>query len=562
MADFRLGRLKFKWRGSWTASTAYVIDDIVKYGGNTYVCTTNHTSSAETTFYSGDLSNWDLHVEGVDNKGNWTASYWYKVNDVVKYGNTQYRCTVGHTSSSTFDSTKFTVYLEGLNFEDTWSSGTEYQKGDIVTYRGYSYVSKGTHTTTTTPNADTTNWEVLTTGFSAQGAYDPNTSYSLGDVVRYGGNSYVNKLSSQGVAPTTTANWTLITEGLNWTGAWDSATVYQLGDVVNRNSNSYVCITSNTTGAANAPELDPNGNYWNFLAQGGSGAQVLQETGDLLYQAASGVNRIALPTGSTGTAAEQAQASGQILTVGGSPLLPRWEKNNTTASVFYVTKEGADTNNGQSISRGFASLRHACDYIATLTGAAAPSITNPISIFVKAGEYDEVLPIVLPEFVSIIGDNLRTSIIKPAAGDSNMQALGLTTNLTSVRFGETISNAAGTKTAMVLDSDYTANVHLLNLTGGEWTTSDKYLDIVDNKHADARNLLNSNRMFIAWEAYHRHVANDGAVSGTEATVKSRLAELVDAIAFNVKHGGNNKVYDYGTALVLSLIHISEPTRPY
>ena len=548
MADFRLGRLKFKWRGSWTASTAYVIDDIVKYGSNTYVCTTNHTSSAETTFYSTDLSNWDLHVEGVENLGNWTSSYWYKVNDVVKYGNTQYRCTVGHTSSSTFDSTKFTVYLEGLNFEDTWSSGTEYQKGDIVTYRGYSYVSKGTHTNTTTPNADTTNWEVLTTGFSAQGAYDPNTAYSLGDVVRYGGNSYVNKLSSQGVAPTTTANWTLITEGLNWTGAWDSATVYQLGDVVNRNSNSYVCITSDTTGAANAPELDPNGNYWNFLAQGGSGAQVLQETGDLLYQAASGVNRIALPTGSTGTAAEQAQASGQILTVGGSPLLPRWEKNNTTASVFYVTKEGADTNNGQSISRGFASLRHACDYIGTLTGAAAPSVTNPISIFVKAGEYDEVLPIVLPEFVSIIGDNLRTSIIKPAAGDSNMQALGLTTNLSSIRFGETISNAAGTKTAMVLDSDYTANVHLLNLTGGEWTTADKYLDIIDNKHADARNLLISNRAFIAHEAYHRHVANNGAVSGTEATVKSRLAELVDAIAFNVKHGGNNKVYDYGTAL--------------
>ena len=29
MADFRLGRLKFKWRGAWTASTAYVIDDII-----------------------------------------------------------------------------------------------------------------------------------------------------------------------------------------------------------------------------------------------------------------------------------------------------------------------------------------------------------------------------------------------------------------------------------------------------------------------------------------------------------------------------------------------------
>ena len=549
MADFRLGRLKFKWRGDWAGSTAYVIDDIVKYGGNTYVCTTNHTSSAETTFYSTDLSNWDLHVEGVENLGDWASSYWYKVNDVVKYGNTQYRCTVGHDSGSSFDSTKFVVFLEGLNFEDTWASGTEYQKGDVVTFRGYSYVAKGTHTSSTSPNNDTTNWEILTTGFEARGEYDAAIAYALGDVVRYGGNSYVNKLSSTGVAPTTTANWTLITEGLNWTGAWDSATVYQKGDVVNRNSNSYVCITDDTTGAANAPELDPNGNFWNYLAQGGNAAQVLQETGDLLYQAASGVNRIALPAGSTGTAAEQAQASGQVLTVGGNPLLPNWEKNNVTGSVYYVTKEGSDSNNGQSISRGFASLRHAADTISALTGSDAPSATNPVSIFVKAGEYDEVLPIVLPEFVSIIGDNLRTSIIKPAAGNSNMQALGLGANLTSIRFGETISNAAGTKTAMVLDSDYNTNVHILNLTGGVWDSNDKYLDIVDNKHADARDLLNANRMFIAWEAYHRHVALDGAVSGTEATVKNRLAELVDAVAFNVKHGGNNKVFDYGTALI-------------
>ena len=27
MADFKLGRLKFKWKGDWAGSTAYVIDD-------------------------------------------------------------------------------------------------------------------------------------------------------------------------------------------------------------------------------------------------------------------------------------------------------------------------------------------------------------------------------------------------------------------------------------------------------------------------------------------------------------------------------------------------------
>ena len=117
MADFRLGRLKFKWQGNWTASTAYVIDDIVKYGGNSYVCTTNHTSAAnETLFYTSDLSNWSIHTEGTAFKGDWAATTWYKVNDIVKYGNTQYRVTTGFTSGATFAATNLTIYVEGLKY--------------------------------------------------------------------------------------------------------------------------------------------------------------------------------------------------------------------------------------------------------------------------------------------------------------------------------------------------------------------------------------------------------------------------------------------------------------
>ena len=90
MADFRLGRLKFKWRGDWAASTAYVIDDIVKYGANAYVCTTNHTSiSSRDFFLFYRLGNWDLHTEGLRNRGDYqTTSVWYAINDIVKYGNT------------------------------------------------------------------------------------------------------------------------------------------------------------------------------------------------------------------------------------------------------------------------------------------------------------------------------------------------------------------------------------------------------------------------------------------------------------------------------------------
>ena len=632
MADFRLGRLKFKWRGEWSASTAYVIDDIVKFGANSYVCVVNHTSAAsETSFYSSDLSNWEIHTEGIRHRGDWQGgtdpitsnnlNTWYPVNDIVKYGNSQYRCTTGHTSSASFADANWTLYAEGLTFEDTWDNTTAYQLGDIVTYGGYSYIATQDNTGIQ-PNTNLTNWNVVTTGYQSQGYFNSATTYAPGNVVQYGGNTYSCKTTtgsqnapiatvsgdgstatytffsayvgtvpfnigdeivisgvdvagyngtyrvatvtltnftvantttapgSGGTAlytavPTNTRFWDLVVEGFNWGGQWSSTTVYQLGDVVNRNGNSYICITSNTLGAATAPELDAAGNYWNYMSQGGDAAQVLQETGDLLYQAAGGINRIALPAGSIGTAAEQREASGQVLTVGGSPLLPRWETNSTTAPVYYVTKEGSDANNGRSISRGFASLRHACDFIAAKTGADAPSATNPHTIYVKAGVYEETLPIQIPQFVSVIGDNLRTSIIKPKTGlASDMQALVLGTSVSHLKFGDTISNSAGTKTAKVLDSDYATNVHLLNLTGGQWDTNDLYVDIVSHTHADAANLITTNKAFIAAEAYHRHVANEGAVGGNETSVKARLEAFIDALQYNVKAGQNNKVWDY------------------
>ena len=628
MADFRLGRLKFKWRGDWAASTAYVIDDIVKYGANSYVCVVNHTSVAsQTSFYSEDITNnkWELHTEGLRQRGDWAPSTWYALNDLVKYGNSIYRCITAYTSGADFQFSFWSAYSEGLVFEDTWDSSTLYQKGDIVGYGGYTYVAEQ-NSTNVAPNTDTAYWKVLTTGYLSQGTYNSAEVYEPGNTVRYGGNTYackvttntetftIGSISGNGTTvtavfqttqptapfgigdqitisgvdiggyngtfrvatnstnqvtflhteqtpgatggtvsyvpvPTNVRFWDLVIEGFNWGGQWSASTVYQLGDVVNRNGNSYICITSNTLGAATAPELDSNGNYWNYLSQGGDAAQVLQEIGDLIYQAAGGINRIALPIGDQSAAALR-EASGQVLTVGGSPLLPRWESNNSTAPVYYVALEGSDSYNGRSISRAFASLRYACDYIASLTGAAAPSASNPHTIYVKAGVYEEILPITIPQFVSIIGDNLRTSVIKPAAGSSNLQALLLAGNVSHVLFGDTISNHDGTKTAKVLDSDYTNNVHILNLTGGEWTTSDKYVDIVSHLSGDAYNLLIANKEFIAEDAYYQYVVSEGsAPAGVEATVKARLSEFVGELAYNVKAGANNKVYGYASTLI-------------
>ena len=113
MADFVLGRLKFKWRGDWAASTAYLIDDIVKYGGNTYVVLTNHTSQAATADFYTDLTaaKYSIHTEGLFFKGDWAGSTFYKLNDLVKNGAYQYRCILQHTSASTLQSVQTGKYF-------------------------------------------------------------------------------------------------------------------------------------------------------------------------------------------------------------------------------------------------------------------------------------------------------------------------------------------------------------------------------------------------------------------------------------------------------------------
>lgn len=47
MAEFKLGRIRFVWKGAWATPTAYVKDDVVRVGGKVYICTTGHTSSAD-----------------------------------------------------------------------------------------------------------------------------------------------------------------------------------------------------------------------------------------------------------------------------------------------------------------------------------------------------------------------------------------------------------------------------------------------------------------------------------------------------------------------------------
>jgi hypothetical protein len=71
-------------------------------------------------------------------------------------------------------------------------------------------------------------------------------------------------------------------------------------------------------------------------------------------------------------------------------------------NVLYVSKSGDDSNSGKTLGESFASLKKALS-------VATPGTT----IFLKSGEYIEDNPLRVPARVSVVGDNLRNTTVRP-----------------------------------------------------------------------------------------------------------------------------------------------------
>lgn len=529
MADFVLGRLKFTFLGPWVTGTSYIKDDIVNYGGQSYACTGNHTANAN--FYT-DLGtgNWSLIAGGLYFKGAWYISTYYKLNDIVQYGGNSYVCTTPHTSTTgtIYDSfSNWTLYTSGLFFRGAWTANTQYNLNDIVRYGADAYVVTTQHVSPATANGfqitasadyqlltgglefqnnynnstnyavgdvvryggyvwvatqntvgnlptDPSNWQVLSTGYNARGvynnatqylpgdvvnygaysyvakitttgnlpsssgqwslinkgteylgAYNPATTYVAGDVVGFGGNTYIAITETTGTNPTVanSASWTTFTTGLNWKGTWDSGTTYQASDVVNYANSSFISVSTNNLN--NVPNASAT---WQTLVRG-SPDNVMLQPGDITIRNSLNAT-VRLPVG----------ANGQILVVSSNGL-PQWETAESTANVYYICADtGVDSPTaGISLQRPWKTIQYATQ---RLNAANTPGQTLA-TIMLKAGTYNETLPITLPPGCSIFGDTTRTTIVQPAPG---LSLDGATDNANSTMFLMSDSTGMGRMT--------------------------------------------------------------------------------------------------------------------
>lgn len=336
------------WMTNWAVSTLYNINDVVRYGGIVYTCTEKHTSAATLELgLEANNSVWAVLYSGINYVGQWASAVRYRLNDVVKYGANLWICTLYHTSTSNFSTPSWAIYIPGMEFLNEWIDSAAYVPGDIVRYGGYSYYSKS-HNIGQAPSVSPDEWNLLTQGFNIRGDWDSTTNYIVGDVVRHGGQIYVNIQTCSENLPTETAFWTLVIPGFGWNGIWVTNANYVIGDMVTRYASTYSCILAHTSSIGSVPV--PAGNtYWKLVVTGDL-TETLLSVGDT-------------KTFSTSEMALSVGVSGQLLKVTNG-LMPNWSSFGSMEYVYYVSPSGVDSpTRGVTINEPFKTVKYACDFV-------------------------------------------------------------------------------------------------------------------------------------------------------------------------------------------------------
>ena len=210
------------------------------------------------------------------------------------------------------------------------------------------------------------------------------------------------------------------------------------------------------------------------------------------------------------------------------------------------------------------------------TNANIPALINPQStISVKTGTYNEILPIVLPAFTAIVGDELRSTVIQPAAAIGNLvndkpKSIAAMKRIQSV-VANLISNATVTPTSGNTQTQVTTlpagDVGSTTATASVKTNAELMYDIVANGisnvpnfvlptvtgyntsflsgYGDGKAQVVQNYQFIKDEISAYLNVNYNSVwtvlgAGGQANCTRDVGYILDAIQYDMTYGGNTQ----------------------
>jgi hypothetical protein len=283
MAEFKLGRIKFVYQGTWTTSYGYVVDDIVTNGGKTYICVISHTSSsAFATDLAGipGVTKWNLIADGTTWRNTWASTTYYNLGDIVLWGAIVYVCKTAHTSQTYLedDQSKWDQFSAGFKWLGTWTTSTRYKVRDFVYYGGSTYVCKTQHTSASTAASglenDSNKWDIFNQGITYLGNWNsPDLAggsavrYKQNDVVKFGADLWICTGYHTSTGTTIdTGNFSIFVNGFQFEGSWSAASEYQIGDVATYGGYTYTAIQN--SGASNPQTPSTATSYWKVFTTG------------------------------------------------------------------------------------------------------------------------------------------------------------------------------------------------------------------------------------------------------------------------------------------------------
>ena len=308
--EFKIGRLRYTWRGEWSIGTVYNRDAVVQYNGKTYICLEPHTAQADfyddLYYITGEGANtprWLLTLDGRVWKNDWLPNTLYSLGNIVKYGGVVYICTVSHTSGpQELTIENWATYSSFDKWNGDWTVNTVYGLGDIVKYGGIVYRCTFNHVSASTSDEglevnlnynqqlgdDSTlgAWEVVNDGIDYKGVWIVSTRYKKNDVVRNGADLYIATEGHTGVIPfdfnvpgdgpddstfsdITNSKWALWQPGNENKNTWSNSTTYQISDIVIYGGYSYRNLISNNINNIPSSSLqDDSTSLWDIVTEG------------------------------------------------------------------------------------------------------------------------------------------------------------------------------------------------------------------------------------------------------------------------------------------------------
>jgi hypothetical protein len=580
----------YNFRDEWLPSVRYLVGDVIRYNGYTYQCILEHESSIiEEGVVVGDNDSindstsetWSILVENYTFVGEYQQSTIYRKNDLVKYGGSILKCTEEHLSPSeegVILNENFSIYLAGYSYTNDWSAASYYAAGDVVRLGGTLYTATANNYNSQpgfNQNFQSGNpiWTIINKGIRFRGTYNPTSvDYKQGDIVRIGGSLWLRSedqifTDSTLVFLDDTSGWELVISGQNFRSQWTVDQFYDFGDVVYFRGSAYYAQTPHLSDLSNFPgNTGIFSNLWTILISGDQQA-ALVALGDVLSFNVKRLNfdndSVLIDTDSTiGTTNIPIGTKDQLLVVNDNNGNIGYKTWGTLERVFFVSLEGIDDDEdldrGSNYFKPYRTVKFALE-------KADDNFSGTTTIKINGGEFQEILPLIVPSRTAVVGTELRSTTIRPnepiksLVDEANFTLSSLVylgTIIPDLLQGLIISKTDGNTSLQIIGPSVTlSDTAIFNSI---WSTIIAMIDFrindsgtnplvtgsnnltIDQNRLDMISVLENNREFIKEEAIAWLSENYPQYSFDIGRYRRDLDRFINSVQYDLQFPGNYK----------------------